>query len=115
MKSSVRVNQAPTTPRSASSEVPRSRTTADLAHLFKLLSDETRLRIVVLLFQNRELNVRSLCGLLGYSQPAVSHPLALLKVSGLIACRREGKHNYYYLLPLQLGDLAETILGISIP
>ena len=96
-----------------SSAAPSSATISELAQLFKILSDETRLRIVVLLYKERELNVRSLCARLGYSQPAVSHHLALMKLAGLIACRRDGKHNFYHLLPTQLGDLAELIPDIS--
>ena len=71
----------------------------ELARLFKLLADETRLRILYFLLENSELNVRALCDLLHQSQPAVSHHLALLRVDGLIECRREGKHNFYHILP----------------
>lgn len=67
----------------------------DLAQVFRLLSDETRLRILFYLAQNGELHVTDLCTRLGQSQPAVSHHLALLRVSGLIESRREGKHNFY--------------------
>jgi ArsR family transcriptional regulator, arsenate/arsenite/antimonite-responsive transcriptional repressor len=69
----------------------------DLVKLCKLLADETRLRILHYLTQSHELHVRALCELLGESQPAVSHHLALMRVAGLIDRRREGKHNYYYL------------------
>ena len=65
----------------------------NLVGLFKLLSDETRLRILYYLTQKNELHVRALCELLHESQPAVSHHLALLRVAGLIERRREGKHN----------------------
>lgn len=71
----------------------------DLVKLFKLLADETRLRILYFLMQEGELNVRSLCQRLGQSQPAVSHHLALLRVDGLIEARRDGKHNFYRILP----------------
>jgi len=66
----------------------------ELAQVFKLLSDETRLRILfyLALSPNGELHVTDLCQRLGQSQPAVSHHLALLRVSGLIESRREGKH-----------------------
>src|SRR5271168_1531677 len=69
----------------------------ELAQVFKLLSDETRLRILfyLALSPNGELHVTDLCNRLGQSQPAVSHHLALLRVSGLIESRREGKHNFY--------------------
>lgn len=67
----------------------------DLAAVFKLLSDETRLRILFYLSRNDELHVRALCEILGQSQPAVSHHLALLRDAELIESRREGKHNYY--------------------
>ena len=77
----------------------------DLAQVFKLLSDETRLRILLYLARSHELHVTDLCTRLGQSQPAVSHHLALLRVSGLIESRREGKHNYYSIRAEQFGDL----------
>jgi ArsR family transcriptional regulator, arsenate/arsenite/antimonite-responsive transcriptional repressor len=67
----------------------------DLVQVFKLLSDETRLRILLYLTRERELHVTALCDKLGQSQPAVSHHLALLRVAGLIEARRDGKHNFY--------------------
>lgn len=69
----------------------------DMGKLAKLLSDETRLRVLYYLTQRDELHVRALCELLGESQPAVSHHLALLRSAGLIDRRRQGKHNFYYL------------------
>ena len=76
-----------------------------LVQLFKLLSDETRLRILFYLRQQEELHVRALCDLLKQSQPAVSHHLALLRVAGLIEARRDGKHNFYHLLPERFAEL----------
>ena len=67
----------------------------DLVQIFKLLSDETRLRILLYLAREKELHVTALCDRLMQSQPAVSHHLALLRVAGLIEARRDGKHNYY--------------------
>jgi ArsR family transcriptional regulator len=72
---------------------------ADLAPFFRLLADETRLRIVQSLIEQKEIHVRALCQRLGQSQPAVSHHLALLREAGLIDVRRDGKHNFYHLLP----------------
>lgn len=79
--------------------------TKNLVHLFKLLSDETRLRILHYLLHRKELNVRTLCELLAQSQPAVSHHLALLRVAGLIDLRRDGKHNFYSILPQRFEEL----------
>ncbi len=89
-------------------------TVKDLVSIFKLLSDETRLRILFYLTQRDELHVRALCTLLGQSQPAVSHHLALLRVAGLIEPRRSGKHNFYRLLPHRFQDLLDTLFS-SIP
>ena len=83
----------------------------DLAELFKLLSDETRLRILFLLQQRRELNVRTLCQILRQSQPAVSHHLALLRVAGLIEMRRDGKHNFYRLMPQRFEEFLRMIFA----
>ena len=83
----------------------------ELVRWFKLLADETRLKILFLLLERRELNVRSLCDKLDLSQPAVSHHLALLRVDGLIECRRDGKHNYYSILPERFGDLIGKVLS----
>ena len=67
----------------------------DLVRFFKLLSDETRLRILFYLSQTKELHVRALCDLLNQSQPAVSHHLGMLRNAGIVEPRREGKRNYY--------------------
>ena len=67
----------------------------DLVQVFKLLADETRLRVLLYLMQEGELHVSALCDRLHQSQPAVSHHLALLRDAGLIAPRRAGKHNFY--------------------
>ena len=83
----------------------------ELSNTFKLLSDETRLRILFYLAQNQELHVTDLCDRLGQSQPAVSHHLALLRVSGLIEPRREGKHNYYSVRTETFGELLVSLFA----
>jgi ArsR family transcriptional regulator, arsenate/arsenite/antimonite-responsive transcriptional repressor len=82
----------------------------ELCSLFKLLADDTRLRILNLLLQTKEHHVRALCEKLGQSQPAVSHHLALLRMAGLIECRRDGKHNFYRLSPKRLEALLDNVL-----
>jgi DNA-binding transcriptional ArsR family regulator len=66
------------------------------ANLLKMASDPTRLQILTTLAKG-EVHVGALCETLGQSQPAVSHHLALLRHSGVIAPRREGKNNFYGL------------------
>jgi DNA-binding transcriptional ArsR family regulator len=67
-----------------------------LTSLFRILSDKTRLTIVMLLSQG-ERNVSSLCGELGLPQPTVSHHLGLLRTNHVVASRRDGKQVYYVL------------------
>ncbi len=83
----------------------------ELVQVFRLLSDETRLRILFYLAQNTELHVSDLCNRLGQSQPAVSHHLALLRVSGLIEARREGKYVFYGVRTEAFGDLLVTLFS----
>lgn len=85
----------------------------ELVQLFKLLSDETRLRILYFLMQQEELNVRTLCDLLEQSQPAVSHHLALLRVAGIIECRRDGKHNFYHLVPKRFQHFLDMLFVVE--
>ncbi len=68
------------------------------ADKIKQVADPTRASIILLLTLQDELNVSELCTALGeYSQPAVSHHLALLRHSGAVEPRRDGKNNYYAL------------------
>lgn len=81
----------------------------DLVQVFKLLADETRLKILFYLGREKELHVSALCERLGQSQPAVSHHLALLRVAGLIEPRRDGKHNYYSVQQGRFHELMEEL------
>src|SRR5215207_8506238 len=67
-----------------------------LVGLFRLLSDKTRLNILMLLSKG-ERNVTSLCEELRLPQPTVSHHLGLLRMSNLIGNRRNGKQVFYEL------------------
>jgi len=67
--------------------------------LFKGLSDETRLNLVLLLREKGELCVCELTLILKESQPKISRHLALLKESGLLLDRRDGKWIHYRLSP----------------
>ena len=67
-----------------------------LTDLFGLLSDKTRLNILLLLSKG-ERNVSSLCEDLKLPQPTVSHHLGLLRIHNLIDNRRSGKQVFYGL------------------
>lgn len=67
--------------------------------LFKNLSDETRLGIVLLLREAGELCVCDLCAALEQSQPKISRHLAMLRESGLLLDSRRGKWVHYRLSP----------------
>ena len=75
-----------------------------LGELFKLFSDPTRLRILGALAEG-ELCVCDIGAVLGASQSAVSHQLALLRAARLVAYRREGKTVYYRLADDHVGSL----------
>ncbi|MCD8375759.1 MAG: metalloregulator ArsR/SmtB family transcription factor [Oscillospiraceae bacterium] len=68
----------------------------DLAELFKIFGDSTRIRILYLLFES-EMCVCDIAQLLGLTQSAISHQLRLLKQSKLVVARREGKTVFYSL------------------
>lgn len=68
----------------------------ELADLFKLFADRTRIAILWALSES-EMCVCDLCALLGMKQPAVSHQLKNLKQARVVKTRREGKVIYYSL------------------
>ena len=68
----------------------------DLAELFKIFGDSTRLKILYALLEG-ELCVCDLAGLMAVSQSAVSHQLRVLKTSKLVKFRKEGKTVFYSL------------------
>mgnify|MGYP002606909234 FL=1 len=81
----------------------------DVADLFKLFADSTRIRILVLLF-DRELCVGDIAAILEMSQTAISHQLRILKQNHLIKYRREGKNMIYALAD----DHVKTIINCAI-
>ena len=78
------------------SRLPEESRMQDLAELFKVFGDTTRIRILFVLFE-AEVCVCDLAETLGMTQSAISHQLRLLKASGLIQARRQGKSVFYSL------------------
>ena len=76
--------------------MPSDETLYDLAELFKVFGDSTRIKILYALFE-AELCVCDMAQLLGLTQTAVSHQLRVLKTSKLVRSRREGKNIFYSL------------------
>ena len=68
----------------------------DLAELFKVFGDSTRIRILFVLFE-AEVCVCDLAEALGMTQSAISHQLRILKQNKLVKNRREGKSIFYSL------------------
>ena len=68
----------------------------DLAELFKVFGDTTRIKIICALFES-EMCVCDLSCLLNMTQSAISHQLRVLKSARLVKFRREGKVVYYSL------------------
>ena len=68
----------------------------DLAELFKVFGDSTRIRILFVLFE-AEVCVCDLAKALNMTQSAISHQLRILKQNKLVKNRREGKSVFYSL------------------
>ena len=80
----------------------------DLAELFKIFGDSTRIRILYDLMSG-EKNVTEISENLGMNQSAISHQLKILKTSKLVSVRREGKAMIYALAD----DHVKTIIEMG--
>lgn len=91
---------------------------AQVAEVFKQISDGTRLRILWLLCHCEEC-VSNIAAAMDMSDPAVSHHLKLLRKSGLIVSRRDGKEVYYKLADTEQAQtvhhVCEEMFRISCP
>lgn len=76
--------------------LPEDEILYDLAELFKVFGDSTRIRIICALFE-AEMCVYDLAACLDMNQSAISHQLRILKQAKLVKFRREGKLMYYSL------------------
>ena len=76
--------------------LPADEVLYDLAELFKIFGDSTRIKLLYALYES-ELCVCDLADVLGLTQSAVSHQLRLLKSSKRVKFRRDGKTVFYSL------------------
>ncbi|ASW42246.1 ArsR/SmtB family transcription factor [Clostridium isatidis] len=77
-------------------KMPEEETLYDLAELFKVFGDSTRIKILCALFE-AEMCVCDIAALLDMTQSAISHQLRVLKQAKLVKNRRDGKVVYYSL------------------
>lgn len=82
--------------REVKSRLPDEENLLDLADLFKVFGDSTRVKILCALFES-EMCVCDIAALYGMTKSAISHQLRILKESKLIKNRRDGKVVYYSL------------------
>lgn len=82
--------------KTATEHMPDEEELYDLAELFKVFGDSTRIRILYVLFES-ELCVCDIAEALQMTQPAISHQLRILKQAKLVKNRREGKSVFYSL------------------
>ena len=94
--------------RAVNAGMPEEELLYDLAELFRIFGDSTRIKILYVLFE-AELCVGDIAELLSTSQSAISHQLRVLKQSKLVKYRREGKTVYYSLAD----DHVRTIIGMG--
>ena len=87
-------------------EMPCEENLYDLAELFKVFGDTTRIRILYVLFE-AEMCVCDIAEILNMTQSEISHQLKVLKQAKLVRNRREGKQIYYSLAD----DHVRTIIG----
>jgi len=86
--------------------LPLAEDFADLADLFKMFADSTRVSILWALNES-EMSVGGIAGLLGVTESAVSHQLRTLRMSKLVKFRRDGKTAYYSLSDSHIRDILE--------
>lgn len=87
-------------------DMPDEESLYDLAELFKVFGDTTRIRILYVLFE-AEMCVCDVAEVLNMTQSAISHQLKVLKQARLVRGRRLGKQVYYSLAD----DHVRTIIG----
>ena len=86
--------------------LPDDETLYDLAELYKIFGDTTRVKILYILFTG-EMCVQHISELLSVSQSAVSHQLRILKGARLVRFRRDGKTVYYSLADDHVREIIE--------
>lgn len=87
--------------------MPSDKLLSDLAKLYKLIGDITRIKILFAL-DNSEMCVCDIANVLSMTKSAVSHQLAVLKDEEIVKCRKVGKEVYYTLDDEHVNKLFEV-------
>ena len=87
-------------------KLPAEETLYDLAELFKVFGDTTRIKIICALFES-EMCVCDLAILLNMTKSAISHQLSTLRENNLVKFRREGKMIFYSLSDYHVKEIFE--------
>lgn len=90
------------------SDMPEDTLLYDLAELYKVFGDTTRIKILYVLFE-QEMCVCDIAQILNMTMSAISHQLRVLKQAGLVKYRRDGKTVFYSLAD----DHVRTIIGMG--
>ncbi|MCH4035636.1 MAG: metalloregulator ArsR/SmtB family transcription factor [Lachnospiraceae bacterium] len=88
--------------------LPDEKKLQDLADLFKVFGDATRIRILLSMYDG-ERAVSEIADAVGMSTSAVSHQLKILRSAGLVRARRDGKQIFYSLAD----EHVHTIIGVG--
>jgi len=94
--------------KSVCEQMPEEDTMYDLAELFKVFGDSTRIKVLYVLKQG-EMCVCDIAEVLKMTQPAISYQLKVLKMARLVKSRRSGKMTVYALDD----DHVHTIIGMA--
>ncbi|MCL1788263.1 MAG: metalloregulator ArsR/SmtB family transcription factor [Defluviitaleaceae bacterium] len=84
--------------------MPPDKVVYDLANLYKMFADNTRLKILWAL-SNEEMCVCDLAFLLGMTKSAISHQLKSLRLANMVKFNKQGKNVYYSLVDSHIKDI----------
>ncbi len=79
------------------------------AYVLKAVAHPLRIKIIVMLHENKELNVSTIYKNLNAEQSLISHHLINMRDKGILDIRRSGKNIYYFLVDNAVADIIECI------
>ena len=85
------------------------------AFILKTIAHPVRIGIVELLTHNKRLSVTEICAQLGTEQSLTSHHLLIMKLKGIVASQREGKHIFYSLKMKEVEKIITCIETCEVP